>query len=248
MKTKITLLVLALLLLAMLPLTTACQPAEEEDWRIVHPLQDAEKITFSLTRKTDIMDYSPKNPAPEEIVFYLNIHNGSDKTIERISGILMVCDAEGKFLCAINTPEVGTEQNGVSVLEAQDDGWWHMTTQDVSNEVFNQLLCTHPSELKLTFEITSVIFRQYKKQGGYDLVHATEFPSPKTVTNKIEDLDFNSRQEDFRVATQIYMNGGYEQALGLFEDMYSENASKYPWEGKVQLYIDKCREMLGVKE
>ena len=242
MKIKISFLALVLAVVAMFSFMTACQSSDDEDWRIVHPLEDAAKIKFSLSRKTDIMDYSPMNPAPQEITFNLNMLNTGDQRIEQLHGILTVSDANGGFLCVINTPS-----QGVTIDDQWGDGYCAMTVKgnDIPAATMNELLCTHPSELKLTFEITNVSFRQYDEYGEYQLVHATEFPPKQTVENKIEDLDWNSSQKDFRLAAKIYMNGGYEQALGLFENMSLVNASKYHWEGQVPLYIDKCHEVLG---
>ena len=72
MKTKISFCAMILAVITLLCLMTACGSSNEEDWRIVHPLEDAEKIKFSLTRKTDIIDYSPMKDAPEEVVFTIS--------------------------------------------------------------------------------------------------------------------------------------------------------------------------------
>lgn len=234
MKNKFSLWGLILVLLFLLTCAPACgggQPGPKYD----SPNEAAEKITVSLQGKTD-MDGSDLYHVPEEISFTVFIEDRSNYVAEAVQGVLSVYNKEGTLLCSLTLPS-----KGWSEPRNRPNQPLVLTANDLPDQTRCELYYTSITQLRATFEITSVSFKKYASDDSFQLLYPDRMPPVlEALALGSNSGSVDSSELSFRQAAKVYALGAYEQALELFEAIPQNSR----WYDKSLEFAARCRGML----
>ncbi len=235
MKTKISLCLVALSFALLLVCATACSQGPSGP-KPCDPVESATHVKVFLNDKTDMADHNIYE-SPDKIEVNVTVSNGSSFPVEKMSGTLSIFTKAGDLICSLQTPSSGW--SGIKNMESQQ---FTLTAKDLPTAMVNELYYTHITELTATFEISSISFRDYDSYGDYQIYQAHETPPKHTVEIRPSHTgSFPDIERDFRLAAKIFANGGYGQALTLFEKIPENSSFRY----KSTLYENRCRGYLN---